>query len=71
MIGGQSDVGFAVVSVFHARPGDLHELRRIKIVVTGTVDLAAGDTTVGSRPSCGRRSYKTIDRQKAASHGAL
>src|SRR3984957_3120143 len=26
MIGGQSDVGLAVESVFHARPGDLHEL---------------------------------------------
>ena len=33
MIAGQSDVGFAVVGVFHARPPDLHDLGRIKIVV--------------------------------------
>src|ERR1700735_935310 len=32
-IPGESDVGFAVISVFHARPPDLHQLFRIKIVV--------------------------------------
>src|SRR6202043_2553919 len=44
MIGGQGDVGFAVVSVFHARPGDLHELGRIKIVV---LDAAQEITALG------------------------
>src|SRR6202050_1991890 len=33
LIPGQSDVGFAVVSVFHARPPDLQDLFRIKVVV--------------------------------------
>src|SRR5580700_5426938 len=30
---GKSDVGFVVVRVFYARPPDLHDLGRIKIVV--------------------------------------
>src|ERR1700677_1897792 len=33
LIPGESDVGFAVVSVFHARPPDLQDLFRIKVVV--------------------------------------
>src|SRR6202041_3050466 len=33
MVPGHSDVGFDVVSVFHARPPDLHDLGTIKIVV--------------------------------------
>src|SRR6202043_2874383 len=44
MIGGQSDVGFAVVSIFHARPGDLHDLGTIKIVV---FDAAQEITALG------------------------
>src|ERR1700684_603937 len=32
-IPGEGDVGFTVVSVLHARPPDLHQLFRIKIVV--------------------------------------
>src|SRR6202166_189452 len=41
---GQSDVGFVVVSVFHARPRDLHGLGRIKIVV---FDAAQEITALG------------------------
>src|ERR1700722_2038961 len=41
---GQSDVGFAVVSVFHTRPRDLHGLGRIKIVV---FDAAQEITALG------------------------
>ena len=33
LIVGQGDVGFAVISVFDARPPDLHDLRRIQVVV--------------------------------------
>src|SRR6202043_1063969 len=43
-IGGQSDVGLAVVSVFHARPGDLHDLGRIEILV---LDAAQEITALG------------------------
>src|SRR3984885_13599731 len=38
----ESDVGFAVVSVLHARPPDLHQLFRIKVVVFDAAhDIAA------------------------------
>src|SRR5208282_685192 len=33
MVPSRSNVGFGVVSVFHARPPDLHDLGRIQIVV--------------------------------------
>src|SRR5277367_1380797 len=33
LIPGQSEVGFAAVGVLHARPPDLHQLLRIKIVI--------------------------------------
>src|SRR4029077_3447824 len=41
---GQSDVGFAVVGVFHTRPVDLHDLGRIKILV---FDAAQEITALG------------------------
>src|SRR5271163_5358008 len=42
LIPGQSDVGFGVVSVFHARPPDVQQPLRIKIVVFDAAqDIAA------------------------------
>src|SRR5450755_1382448 len=59
MIGGQSDVRFAVVSVFHARPGDLHDLGRIKIVV---FDAAQEITALGGGANAQRvRRVKLLD----------
>src|SRR5271154_3331559 len=41
LIPGQSDVGFAAVGVLHARPPDLHQLLRIKIIIfDSTHDVA-------------------------------
>src|ERR1700688_2027733 len=56
---GQSDVGFAVVSVFHARPGDLHDLGRIKIFV---FDAAQEITALGGGANAQRvRRVKLLD----------
>jgi hypothetical protein len=42
LIPGQSDVGFAALGVLHARPPDLHQLLRIKIVIFDPAhDIAA------------------------------
>jgi len=56
---GQSDVASAVVSVFHARPEDLHDLGRIKILV---FDAAQEITALGRGANAQRvRRVKLLD----------